>query len=107
MAKRISGRKVASIHVIPSSGRFVNKSHSSKHHVTRNESHRGKGWSVRTAGSSRAGRVFNTKEEALGYARDVARKHGSELYVHRSDGLITDKDSYSPEPHPPRDRRGR
>lgn len=118
MAKRAGGgRKGASIHVIPSTGRIVKKSshgskggHSAKslsRHATRNSSHKEKAWSVRTSGSSRAGRVFHTKEEALGYARDVARKHGSELYVHRRDGLIMEKDSYSGELHPPRDRRGR
>jgi hypothetical protein len=110
------GKKGASIHVISSSGRFVKKGHSSKmsrssksvsRSETQNKSSNGKAWSVRTTGSSRAGRVFPTKEEAVGYARDVARKHGSEVYIHRRDGMIVEKDSYSRDPHPPRDSRSR
>lgn len=116
MAKRGGGKKGASIHVISSSGRLVKgghgskRSHSSKslsRSATQHKSSSGKAWSVRTSGSSRAGRVFPTKEEAVVYARDVARRHGSEVYIHRRDGMIVEKDSYGGDPHPPRDGRSR
>lgn len=110
------GKKGTSIHVISSSGRFVKKGGSPKmsrgpksvsRSATQHKSSSGKAWSVRTSGSSRATRVFPTKEEAVGYARNVARKNGSEVYIHRRDGMIMEKDSYSRDPHPPRDSRSR
>ena len=34
------------------------------------------------------------------YAREIARKEGAELYVHRGDGTIRDRDSYGVNPMP-------
>lgn len=56
------------------------------------------GWAVRTAGASKAARNFDTKEKALSYARDSAKREGSELYVHRKDGVITERRSYGNNP---------
>lgn len=64
---------------------------SSKHVVAR----QGGGWAVRSSGASRAGRVFKNKEDAVAYAKDVARKEHGELYVHKRDGTISDRVSYS------------
>ncbi|MCK6438838.1 MAG: DUF2188 domain-containing protein [Planctomycetes bacterium] len=62
------------------------------------------GWSVRSAGASRATRIFDRQADAVEYARDVAKKSRGELYVHGRDGRITRKDSYSTgsSPHPPK-----
>jgi Uncharacterized protein conserved in bacteria (DUF2188) len=114
MAKRVGGgRKGTSVHVISSSGRFVKKgghnskrSHSAKSLGGRKSSS-SKAWSVRTSGSSRAERTFPTKQEAVGYARGVAKKHRSEVYIHRKDGMIVEKDSYGREQLPSRGRRER
>jgi len=46
------------------------------------------GWSVRHTGAARATRVFDTQEEAVKYARDLAQKESVELYVHRRDGTV-------------------
>jgi len=62
------------------------------------------GWSVRTSGAARAAKVFDTQEEAIKYARTLAKNAGSELYIHGRDGSIRDKDTYSNDPFPPRDR---
>ena len=51
-------------------------------------------WAVRKSGAARASRVFPTQADAVQYARDAARKEGAEMYVHRGDGTITDRDSY-------------
>ncbi len=51
-------------------------------------------WAVRRSGASRASRVFPTQKDAVEYARDVARKERADLYVHRGDGTIRDRDSY-------------
>lgn len=57
-------------------------------------SQRGNGWAVRKVDSSRAGRVFPTKQAAVGYSKNVAKREQSELYIHRSDGTIQENYSY-------------
>jgi hypothetical protein len=56
------------------------------------------GWSVRHSGATRATRVFNRQEDAVKYARGIAKKENTELYVHRRDGTIREKDSYGRDP---------
>jgi hypothetical protein len=62
------------------------------------------GWSVRHTGAARATRVFESQKDAVDYARGIARKKSSELYIHRRDGTIKEKSSYGKDPFPPRDR---
>jgi hypothetical protein len=73
----------------------------SKHVVTNPSG----GWSVRNSGAARASRVFKTEGDAVKYAREVARHEGAELYVHRRDGTVRERESYGAERLPPRDRR--
>ncbi|WP_420125589.1 DUF2188 domain-containing protein [Longimicrobium sp.] len=51
-------------------------------------------WAVRGAGNSRATRIFATQREAISAAREIARKQGAELVIHRANGTIRDKHSY-------------
>lgn len=53
------------------------------------------GWSVRKVGSARVTRIFDSFKEAIDYARQLAKKEQSELYVHRKDGTIKSKDTFS------------
>ena len=55
--------------------------------------HQGGGWAVRRSGASRASRVFETQDDAVTYAKQLACKEGAELYIHRGDGTITNRDS--------------
>jgi hypothetical protein len=59
-------------------------------------------WAVRNSGAAKATRVFDTQAEAIRFGRDAARKDGVELYVHRRDGTIRERDSYGRDPHPPK-----
>ncbi|MDA4844703.1 DUF2188 domain-containing protein [Hoeflea sp. E7-10] len=59
-------------------------------------------WSVRSAGSQRASRTYNTQQEAIDDARKKARNQGTELYIHGRDGRIRARDSYGRDPHPPK-----
>jgi hypothetical protein len=52
------------------------------------------GWSVLRSGAARATRVFDNKEDAVSFARTLAEKERTELYVHRRDGTIQQRDSY-------------
>lgn len=53
------------------------------------------GWSVLKSGASRATKKFETQKEAIIYARQLSRTQGTELYVHKRDGTILSKDSYT------------
>ena len=59
-------------------------------------------WAVKGAGNSKATRVVPTQAEAVKIARDIARNQGSELFIHRPNGQIRDRDSYGNDPFPPK-----
>lgn len=61
----------------------------------------GKKWVVRKAGATRATTTFNTQDEAIKHARQIAKNQKTELYVHGRDGKIRDRQSYGRDPHPP------
>jgi len=63
------------------------------------------GWDVKPAGGQRASRHFDTQAEAIEAGRDIARNQGSELVIHGRDGRIRDRDSYGPDPCPPKDTK--
>ncbi len=62
------------------------------------------GWSVKKSGASRASRNFGTKIEAIKYARDLSIIEKTELYIHKSNGMIQNRNSYGNDPHPPKDK---
>ena len=62
------------------------------------------GWSVRKTGANRVTKNFDTQRDAVEYARSLARKQSSELYIHGKDGTIRGRDSYSSDTMPPRDK---
>ena len=59
------------------------------------------GWSVRSTGSSRAAKVFVSRDKAVEYGRTLAKKESSSLYIHGKDGSIRDVSSYARDPYPP------
>jgi uncharacterized protein YdaT len=63
----------------------------------------GSGWAVRKEGSSRVSSTHKTQQEAIDNARNGAKRDGGEVVIHRPDGRIRDKDSYGPDPNPPKD----
>ena len=71
-------------------------------HVVRNLNG---GWSVREAGASRATRVFSTQQDAVRFAKEISKKLGGDLFVHRSDGRIRERDSYRKDPFPANQKR--
>lgn len=79
----------------------VSKPHTQSHHVVPNPNG---GWSVKKAGTDKASKVFEKKDPAITYARQVSRNQKTELVIHRKDGTIEQKDSHNVDPNPPRDR---
>lgn len=59
------------------------------------------GWAVKSAGSSRATKVFGTQREAIERGREIARNQRSELLIHGRDGRIREKNTYGPDAYPP------
>ena len=68
-------------------------------HVT---PHPAGGWQVQGEGNSKATVRTSTQKEAIDRARAISRNQGSELVIHRLNGMIRDKDSHGRDPFPPR-----
>jgi len=62
-------------------------------------------WAVRGEGNDRPTSIHNTQGEAIKAAREIATNQRSDLIVHRTDGRIRERDSYSNDPLPPRSFR--
>lgn len=60
------------------------------------------GWQVKGEGNSKATVRTSTQKEAIDRARAISRNQGSELVIHRLNGMIKDKDSHGRDPFPPR-----
>jgi len=60
------------------------------------------GWQVKGEGNSKATVRTSTQREAIDRARAISRNQGSELVIHRPNGMIRDKDSHGRDPFPPR-----
>ena len=52
------------------------------------------GWAVKGEGNSRATGIFDTQEEAIRRAKEIARNYGSDVIIHRRDGTIRDRIDY-------------
>ena len=61
-----------------------------------------RGWAVKGAGNGRATSVHSTQREAIGAAREIARKQGSEMFTHGKNGRIRERNTYGKDPFPPR-----
>ncbi len=68
-------------------------------HVT---PHPAGGWQVKGEGNSKATVRTSTQKEAIDRARAISKNQGSELVIHRLNGMIRDKDSHGRDPFPPR-----
>ena len=72
---------------------------SNQHHVVPNKD---KGWCVKKDNSERASACFETKKDAIDYARQVSKNQNTELVIHNKDGKISQKDSHGNDPYPPK-----
>lgn len=62
-------------------------------HVSPNEER----WEIRAEGNKAPSKTFDTKEEAVTFARGMAhRRVPSELVIHRADGSEQDRHTYEP-----------
>ncbi|RYY39516.1 MAG: DUF2188 domain-containing protein [Chitinophagaceae bacterium] len=61
------------------------------------------GWAVKKSGASKASRSFDTKEKAVQYGRELSKNEKTELYIHKKNGMIQEKNSYGNDSIPPKD----
>ncbi len=62
-------------------------------------------WAVIGEKDSRASSLHTTQGAAIQAARPIAMHNHSELVIHDRDNRIRDKDSFGPDPLPPRDTK--
>lgn len=62
------------------------------------------GWAVKKSGSTKASKSFPKKADAIKFGRELSKKEHSELYIHKKDGTIQNRNSYGNDPFPPKDR---
>ena len=60
------------------------------------------GWAVQREGAGRASSLHDTQAEAIDAARRIAQREHSELFIHRPNGQIRDRDSHGHDSFPPR-----
>ena len=48
-----------------------------------------------------------TQKQAIEAGRRTVQRESTELYIHRPDGRIRDRDNYGNDPSPPRDKKHR
>ena len=61
-----------------------------------------RGWAVKSAGGQRAASIHPTQSAAISVARSSAIKNRTEMFIHRPDGRIRERNSYGNDPHPPK-----
>ena len=52
------------------------------------------GWAVKKSGSDRASKIFDTKEQAVVYGRALSMHEKTELFIHKSNGMIQHRNSF-------------
>ena len=62
----------------------------------------GDGWKVKKAGQGRVTASFETKRDAVDYAKTLSRDKRVDLVIHSKNGRIERKDSYGRDPKPPK-----
>lgn len=59
-------------------------------------------WAVKKEKAIKSTRVVDTQKEAIDIAKEIAKSSKSELFIHRKDGTIRDRNTYGPDPYPPK-----
>jgi len=62
----------------------------------------GEDWQVKGAGNSRATKLFGTQADAIEYAKTIAKNQQSELFIHKTNGEIRERNTYGKDHCPPK-----
>ena len=59
-------------------------------------------WAVRKNDSDRVSGLYPTQEKAIDAGRTISKNQGTELFIHRPNGQIRERDSHGHDPFPPK-----
>lgn len=62
----------------------------------------GEGWGVKGEGNGRLTARTSTQAAAIEIATEIAQNQQSELFIHRPNGQIRERNTYGNDPFPPR-----
>ena len=63
---------------------------------------RGNNWAVQGAGNEKATRTVSTQTEAIKIAKEIANNQKSEMFIHRPNGQIRERNTYGKDNFPPK-----
>lgn len=63
---------------------------------------KGDNWAVRGAGNERVTKIVSTQTEAIKIAREISINQGSEMFIHRPNGQIRERNTYGKDNFPPK-----
>jgi hypothetical protein len=63
---------------------------------------RGNDWAVQGAGNQKATRIVSTQTEAIKIAKEIAINQKSEMFIHRPNGQIRERNTYGKDNFPPK-----
>lgn len=63
---------------------------------------RGNNWAVQGAGNEKATRIVSTQTEAIKIAKEIAINQKSEMFIHRPNGQIRERNTYGKDNFPPK-----
>lgn len=55
---------------------------------------KGNNWAVKGAGNIKATKIVSTQSEAIKIARNISINPGSEMFIHRPNGQIRERNTY-------------
>lgn len=59
-------------------------------------------WGIKGEGNSKYTQLFDRQSDAIDAARNISMNQQSELFIHRRDGRIRERDSHGNDSFPPR-----
>lgn len=63
---------------------------------------KGDNWAIRGAGNERVTKIVSTQAEAIKIAREISINQGSEMFIHRPNGQIRERNTYGKDNFPPK-----
>lgn len=63
---------------------------------------RGNNWAVQGAGNEKATRIVSTQSEGIKIAKEIAINQKSEMFIHRPNGQIRERNTYGKDNFPPK-----
>jgi len=62
----------------------------------------GQQWAVKGEGDKKATHITPTQSEAIDLGRQIAQHQQSELFIHNRQGQFRERNTYGPDPNPPK-----